>query len=58
MEHKPDSIRAILLVFAIGLAVTGFTSLQASEEKRSATSTAGVLISDTEPVPVVRAENR
>ncbi|MBS8240278.1 hypothetical protein DYI22_07145 [Marinobacter lipolyticus] len=35
MERKPDSIRAIVLVFAVGLVITGFTSLQASEEERS-----------------------
>lgn len=64
MEHKPDSIRAIVLVFAIGLAITGFTSLQASEEQRSAksaaTPTAGMLISKTEmaPVPLARMESR
>lgn len=39
MERKPDSIRAIVLVFAVGLVITGFTSLQASEEERSGAST-------------------
>ncbi|SDX31039.1 hypothetical protein [Marinobacter mobilis] len=34
MNRKPDTIRAIVLVFAIGLAVTAFTSLQASESDR------------------------
>ncbi|MCK7550355.1 MULTISPECIES: hypothetical protein [Marinobacter] len=58
MEHKPDSIRAILLVFAIGLAITAFTSLQASEDKRSTTSAAGVLVSSADTAPVVRPENR
>lgn len=36
MGGKPDIIRAIVLIFAVGLVVTGFTSLQASED-RSAT---------------------
>ena len=31
MANKPDVIRAVVIVFAIGLAVTGITSLQASE---------------------------
>ena len=39
MERKPDSIRAIVLVFAVGLVITGFTSLQAAEEERSGAST-------------------
>lgn len=46
MHRKPDIIRAIILIFAVGLAVTGFTSLQASEnDKRpaQAASAAGVI---------------
>ena len=35
MDRKPDIIRAIVLIFAVGLVITGFTSIQASEEKRS-----------------------
>ncbi|SFM64517.1 hypothetical protein [Marinobacter zhejiangensis] len=42
MHRKPDIIRAIVLIFAIGLAVTGFTSLQASENDRRASN---------EPIP-------
>lgn len=34
MHRKPDIIRAIVLIFVVGLAVTGFTSLQASEKTR------------------------
>ncbi len=37
MGGKPDIIRAIVLIFAVGLVVTGFTSLQASEDKPTAT---------------------
>ena len=33
MGGKPDIIRAVVLVFAVGLVVTGFTSIQASEDK-------------------------
>lgn len=33
MGGKPDIIRAIVLVFAVGLVVTGFTTLQASEDR-------------------------
>ncbi|HLT13595.1 MAG TPA: hypothetical protein VK006_05820 [Marinobacter sp.] len=35
MGNKPDIIRAIVLIFAVGLVITGFTSIQASEDKRS-----------------------
>ncbi len=33
MGRKPDIIRAIVLIFAIGLVITGFTSIHASEDK-------------------------
>lgn len=36
MERKPDVIRALVFLFAIGLAVTGFTTLQASEPQSGA----------------------
>ena len=32
MGRKPDMIRTIALIFAVGLIITGFTSLQASEQ--------------------------
>ncbi|WP_198147003.1 hypothetical protein [Marinobacter psychrophilus] len=32
MGRKPDMIRTIALIFAAGLIITGFTSLQASEQ--------------------------
>ena len=32
MHRKPDMIRTIVLIFAIGLAITGFASLQVSEQ--------------------------
>lgn len=35
MTRKPDIIRAVVIVFVIGLAVTGLTSLQASQDERS-----------------------
>lgn len=31
MNRKPDIIRTILLVFAVGLVITGFTSIQSPE---------------------------
>lgn len=39
MGGKPDIIRAILLIFAVGLVITGFTTLQASEDHRPAAVT-------------------
>lgn len=36
MSGKPDIIKAIMLTFAVGLVITGFTSLQASEEQSRA----------------------
>ena len=35
MGSTPDIIRAIVLIFAVGLVITGFTSIQASEDKRA-----------------------
>jgi uncharacterized membrane protein len=32
MSGKPDIIRAIVLIFAVGLVITGFTSIHASED--------------------------
>ncbi|MBQ0764326.1 hypothetical protein [Marinobacter psychrophilus] len=32
MGRKPDMIRTIALIFTAGLIITGFTSLQASEQ--------------------------
>lgn len=36
MDRKPDIIRSIVLIFAVGLVITGFTSLQASEDEPAA----------------------
>lgn len=33
MGGKPDIIRTLVLVFAVGLVITGLTSLQASEQE-------------------------
>jgi uncharacterized membrane protein len=33
MGRKPDIIKAIVLIFAVGLVITGFTSIHASEDK-------------------------
>jgi|TARA_Y100000589_G_scaffold259148_1_gene248650 hypothetical protein len=32
MGGRPDIIKAIVLIFAAGLVITGFTSIQASED--------------------------
>ncbi|MBU2873388.1 hypothetical protein [Marinobacter salexigens] len=42
MGGKPDIIRAVVLIFAVGLVITGFTSLQASEERSSSTTKSSV----------------
>ncbi|WP_166263326.1 hypothetical protein [Marinobacter caseinilyticus] len=34
MERKPDMIRAVVLIFFIGLAITGLTSIQFSDDDR------------------------
>lgn len=36
MVRRPDMLRAAVVCFAIGLAITGLTSLQASEDQRRA----------------------
>lgn len=36
MRRRPDMIRTLVLVFVMGLAVTGLTSFQASEEETRA----------------------
>ncbi len=33
MGGKPDIVKAIVLIFAVGLVITGFTSIQASESR-------------------------
>lgn len=33
MRRRPDVIRTVVLVFVMGLAVTGLTSFQASEDE-------------------------
>ena len=38
MGRKPDMIRTIAVIFAVGLVITGFTSLQASEQSSRSTS--------------------
>jgi len=43
MRGKPDIIRTLVFLFAAGLVITGFTTLQASEGKRA----------DREEVPAI-----
>jgi uncharacterized membrane protein len=40
MNRKPDIIRAVVLIFAVGLVITGFTSMQSSEKGFSAAASA------------------
>jgi len=42
MNRKPDTIRAIVLIFTVGLIITGFTSFRSPEEGMSATASASV----------------
>lgn len=42
MNRKPDIIRTILIVFAVGLVITGFTSMQSPEGGFSAAASAFV----------------
>ncbi|MFL1467947.1 hypothetical protein ACQUWM_14750 [Marinobacter sp. DUT-3] len=56
MERKPDILRALVLIFAVGLVITGFTSLQASEEKQEAKARA--VASEVVLVPATRGDNR
>lgn len=51
MERKPDIIRAVMLIFAAGLVITGITSLQASEESRSGIES---LLNEEVITPVIR----
>ncbi|MBW4934557.1 hypothetical protein [Marinobacter sp. F4206] len=48
MGGKPDIIKAIVLIFAVGLVITGFTSLHASEDQPRIQ--AGVTISSLQVV--------
>lgn len=48
MNRKPDIIRAIVLVFAVGLVITGFTSMQSPDSGASAVASA--LVSEAVPV--------
>ncbi|HKK56188.1 hypothetical protein [Marinobacter sp.] len=47
MNRKPDIIRAIVLVFAVGLVITGFTSMQAPDG--GFTTPANALVSEAVP---------
>lgn len=38
MGGKPDIIKAVVLIFAVGLVITGFTTIQASEKQPRAYS--------------------
>ena len=52
MAHKPDIIRSIVLIFAVGLVITGFTSLQAAQDEPRAIYSADG--NEIVMVPVVR----
>lgn len=52
MERKPDIIKSVVLIFAVGLVITGFTSLQASEDRRGAD--VPVMAGESAIAPLVR----
>lgn len=45
MGRKPDIVRTVVLIFALGLVITGFTSLQASDNEPTASGAEAVIIS-------------
>lgn len=45
MGRKPDIIRTVVLIFAVGLVITGFTSFQASNNEPTASGTEAVIVS-------------
>lgn len=52
MERKPDIIKSIVLIFAVGLVITGFTSLPAAEDRRGAG--APIMVGESAIAPLVR----
>lgn len=52
MERKPDIIKSIVLIFAVGLIITGFTSLPVAEDRRGAD--APVMVGESAIGPLVR----
>lgn len=42
MGGKPDIIRAIVLIFAVGLVITGFTSLHTADDRPEAVNSSAV----------------
>ncbi|MDX1800232.1 MAG: hypothetical protein R3303_04815 [Marinobacter sp.] len=40
MERKPDMIRVVVIIFAIGLVITGFSSIQPSSGDATTVKTA------------------
>jgi len=45
MGRKPDIIRTVVLIFAVGLVITGFTSLQASDDEPTASDSEAFTVS-------------
>ncbi|EDM48440.1 hypothetical protein [Marinobacter algicola] len=45
MGRKPDIIRTIALIFAVGLVITGFTSLQAADDEPTASDSDAITVS-------------
>lgn len=43
MGGKPDIIKAIVLIFAVGLVISGFTSIELSEEPSAAQAGIGAV---------------
>lgn len=55
MNRKPDIIRAIVIIFAVGLVITGFTSFNAPRDGLSAAANA--YVSEVMPAPEARNRN-
>lgn len=49
MGRKPDILRTVVFIFAVGLVITGITSLQASEDKRAANAPVVELSQQADP---------
>ena len=45
MGRKPDIIRTVVLIFAVGLVITGFTSLQAADDAPTASESEAFTVS-------------
>jgi uncharacterized protein YceK len=47
MERKTDTIRAILVIFVIGLAISGFTSIKTADDATVSADAVSEMIANT-----------